>query len=149
LFTAALDLSDALFVFFFDIRTVYQKQQQSTMKTSSIFTFLAFIFLSFFVAPSLAGKGKGMNSSKGGGTQHPTPPTPQTCPETCQVIAAKPALFPCEFNGCIGRFECQNLPLAASGFKNQQDCIGYCALFVNDGCPSNKAFERCLDARCK
>jgi hypothetical protein len=141
---------------FFEIRTVYQKQQ-STMKSSSILSFLAFILLSFFVAPSYSqtmGKGKG--KGKGGNRPPPSPPPPSPptvdpCEASCQRIVKKPHLDPCDFNGCIGRFECQNLALngVSVEFKNQQECKFFCAEFTNVGCPSNNAFASCLQARCK
>jgi hypothetical protein len=144
----------------------YQKRQ-STMKTSSIITILAFAFLSFFVAPShskgkgMSGKGmsgKGMNSEKKSKKKKKTTTTtatasrPQTCAETCQRIARKPPLIPCTLDSCIGYFDCANLPFS-SGFKNQQQCISYCASFVLFSCPqvigsTNNPTTRCLEARC-
>jgi hypothetical protein len=164
LFTAASIFSDALFAFFFDIRTVYQKQQ-FTMKTSSVLTFLACILLSFLIAPSYSyhgGKGKGKGKGKGYypppappyqpppvPAPHPAPaPRFQTCQETCAPFAGT-FLHSCNLNGCIGYFDCANLPLSA-GFQNQQQCISYCISFVNLQCPqvNGSSSDRCEAARC-
>jgi hypothetical protein len=157
---------------------VVSRLLQQNMKTSSIITFLALSFLSFFVVTSDA-KGlkhrtlgmmmssktskKSSNSSKRSKTPLPPAPLPSppppppgrrapTCPETCEFIANKPFIG-CNYLECIGNFECEKLNSiipGQNGFKSQVQCDSYCVDYVDLSCPHGltTTTSRCESARC-
>jgi hypothetical protein len=148
-------------------------KHNSTMKTSSIITFLALSFSFFVVISDAKGLkhrtlGMMMSPKRSKSSPPPSPPPPArvgaTCPETCESIVEKEDIG-CNYLECIGHFECQDLNLSffqgQAGFKSEAQCNRYCTIHVIESCPqgivipssptsrtTSTPTSRCIAARC-